>query len=334
MRKSWSVILLLLFIIACKSGRKLPDVSKVKVSLTNIRFEQSLFAVDTLNLVASVERLNQQYPYFSQDFLFNILGSSPNGIGNDLPYFIRSYQPLANEVKERFANLDKEQKELTEGLRYVKHYFPDYQMPEKFITFIGPLNSFGNIITANALAVGLQMYLGAGHPLYQSMEGQQLYPTYISRRFDRSYMATNCIRNIIDDMYPARYAGLPLVEQMVEAGKRLYILDQLMPKVADSIKTGYTQAQLVGCEQSERNIWSFFMQNGLLYTRDPEIVRDYMTDAPNTPALGQASPGFIGQFTGWKIVQAWMSKKGEGITLKKLMEIPASEIFQQSGYKP
>ncbi len=32
-----------------------------------------------------------------------------------------------------------------------------------------------------------------------------------------------------------------------------------------------------------------------------------MNDGPKTEALGEASPGFIGQFVGWQIVKKWMT---------------------------
>ena len=140
----------------------------------------------------------------------------------------------------------------------------------------------------------------------------------------------NSIKNIIDDLYPPAYVDQPLFAQMVEGGKRLYLLDQLMPYAADTLKTGYTQKQLDGCYENEKNIWSFFIQNNLLFISDPEIIRDYMSDAPNTLTLGEASPGFIGQFVGWQIVKKWMSMQKEKDNLKMLMETSPKKIFEEA----
>jgi hypothetical protein len=46
-------------------------------------------------------------------------------------------------------------------------------LPKKLITFIGPL--YGNVLTPEALAVGLQVYMGKDFAWYTSGEGQQLY---------------------------------------------------------------------------------------------------------------------------------------------------------------
>jgi hypothetical protein len=232
-----------------------------------------------------------------------------------------------------FADFNPISQQVLQGLKAVKYYYPKYPVPTKLVTFIGPINSYANIITTDALAVGLQMYMGKNYSLYQTEMGLELYPAYISRRFDKAYIPVNCIKTIIDDMYPNKALGKPLVEQMIEAGKRQYLLNLFLPNTADSIKTGYTQAQLDGCIKSEADIWSFFVQNNFLYESNPDQTKDYMNDGPNTPALGDASPGMIGQFVGTRIVLKWVEKKG-AVAPDILMQTPARQIFEESHYKP
>lgn len=320
-------------LLSCNSAQKTPDISAIDVPLSTIRFEQSLFTMDTLRLDVSLQKLAGQVPFFTQDFLYNILATSPQTAVKDVPQFMRAYQSMYKQASTQFASIKTEEAAIKEGLKYVKYYFPAYKLPIKLITFIGPINSFGNIITIDALAIGLQMYLGKNDPIYVSEEGQSLYPIYVSRRFERSYMATNCMKNIMDDMFPLQDAGAPLCEQMVEAGKRLYFLKQVQPNTPDSIVTGYTAAQLEGCYKSEKDIWSFFVQNNLLFQKDPSLIGDYMTDGPKTAVFGDASPGFIGQFVGYQIVEAWL-QKNKGLSLAKVMQTPAKIIFEQAKYKP
>jgi len=323
----------ILILLGCNSGQKTPDISSIDVPLTTIRFEQDFFAIDTLRLDISLQKLAGQQPLFTQDFLYNILATTPETATKDVPQFINAYQSLYKQSSIKYASIAKQEAAIKQGLRYVKYYFPNYKLPTKLITFMGPINSFGNIITIDALAIGLQMYLGKNDPIYLSEEGQSLYPIYVSRRFEPEYMATNCMKNIRDDMFPLQDAGAPLCEQMVEAGKRLYFLKQVLPTEQDSIVTGYTAAQLEGCYKSEKNIWSFFIQNNLLYEKDPSLIGDYMQDGPNTAVFGDASPGFIGQFVGYRMVEAWI-KKTKQISLEKIMKTPAKIIFEQAKYKP
>ena len=331
----WKLILtcFAITLFACKAKKEIPDVSAIKISLQAERFEKDFFALDTLHLDASLQKLHQQHPGFTQDFLFNILGTTADSASKDVPLFLRTYGTMYKAAAQKFTNFNQVEAQVKRGLQFVHYYFPGYPVPSKLITFIGPINSYGNIITPNALAVGLQLYMGRDYPLYLTEEGQQLYPLFVSRRFEPEYIPVNCIRNIIDDMYPDKSIGRPLIEQMVEAGKRLYLMDKFLPGLPDTLKIGYTQQQLTGCYESEKNIWSFFVQNDLLYNSDPNLTRDYMNDGPNTAALGDASPGNIGQFVGWQIVNKWMEKR-KNLSLPNLMQTPAKQIFDEAKYKP
>lgn len=320
------------------TGRKIPDVSGIKVNLQLQRFENDFFSVDTNHIDQSLQQLHNKYPSFLQDFIFNILALPPQPdssavVEREVRAFIRSYIPLKTSADKLFTDMSRLQKEVSKGLQFVKYYFPTYKLPTKFITFIGPINSYGNILTTDALAVGLQLYMGKNFSLYQSEAGQEMYPAYISRRFEKEYIPVNCIKTIIDDIFPDNNAGRPLVEQMIQAGKRLYVLDQLMPDAADTLKTGYTKKQLQGCYANEGTIWSFFVQNDLLFSTDPSITKDYMNDAPLTQAFGKDSPGFIGQFSGWQIVKKWMAKN-EKVSLEQLLQTNPKIIFEQAKYKP
>lgn len=333
MKQNLLYICIMLVVLACQSKKSIPDVSGIKISLQTERFEKDFFSLDTLQLNSSLQKLFQKYPGFTQDYLFNILGSSTGNATKDVTLFLRSYTGMYQASLGKFKQFSGVEKEVIRGLQFVKYYFPRYPLPKKLITFIGPINSYGNIITPDALAVGLQLSMGRDYPLYLSAEGQQLYPRFISRKFEPAYIPVNCIRNIIDDMYPDKSMGRPLIEQMVEAGKRMYLLDRFLPELPDTLKTGYTEQQLKGCFESEKNIWSFFVQNDLLYNSDPTVTRDYMTDGPNTTAFGDASPGNIGQFVGWQMVNKWMEKNKDA-SLDTLMKKPAKQLFEEARYKP
>lgn len=320
-------------LLACQSKKRIPDVSGIVVKLQTERFEKDFFSIDTLHMDTALQQLRKLHPGFTEDFLFNILATSPDSATKDSRLFIRSYRDMYLASQQKLKDFAEVEAAVKKGLQFVKYYFPGYKLPERLITFIGPINSYGNIITPNALAVGLQVYLGKDYPLYLSSQGQQMYPTFISRRFEPEYIPVNCMKNIIDDMYPDQTMGKPLVEQMVEAGKRQYVLDKLLPETADTLKTGYTKQQLDGCYASEKNIWSFFLQNDMLYSTDPNLSRDYMNDGPNTQALGEASPGNIGQFVGTQIVNKWMEKQKD-LSLEALLHTPAKKIFDEAKYKP
>lgn len=345
MKRTGLIALLLCTLFAC-GDKKTPDVSGIKVALTAQRFDQDFFALDTNNLMPSLQQLGQKYPHFITDYFQNILGLPPFAGNTDeatqlVKQFIRDYTPVKEGVNKTFPSTRAIEAEVKKGLQFVKHYFPEYKTPANLIFYIGPmdavyqasLGSYGDAITTGGLAVGLQLHLGKDFSLYNSDMGRSLYPAYISRRFTPEYIPVNCMKNVIDDIYPEKIAGKTLVEQMVEKGKRLYVLDKLMPETPDTLKIGYTDLQLKGCYKNEGRIWNFFLVNSLLLNNDPGLIKSYMGEAPNTPELGEGSPGYIGLFTGWQIVKKYMEKKPD-LKLQALLQTPAMDIYQQSKYKP
>ncbi|HRI19451.1 MAG TPA: hypothetical protein PLA68_00795 [Panacibacter sp.] len=335
MKKVVFVSAILIGIYSCGNKKNIPDVSGITVQLQLQRFDKDFFAIDTNDAAAALTRLQKKYPSFLNDFLYNILAAppQPDSALQKVKMFLHDYKPVYDSAQLVFPSTEKLQKEITAGLQFVQYYFPSYKVPDQVVTFIGPIEGYANVLTSAGLAVGLQLYLGKDFEVYHTEYINEVYPAYQSRRFEPQYIAVNCIKNIIDDIYPSANADLPLVYQMIEAGKRLYVLDKLLPGTADSLKTGYTQLQLDGCYENEAMIWNYFLQNNLLYSADPSAVRDYMNDGPKTDILGDGSPGFIGQFTGWQIVKKWMDLKTE-TTIQQLLQTPAKQIFEEARYKP
>jgi hypothetical protein len=125
-----------------------------------------------------------------------------------------------------------------------------------------------------------------------------------------------------------------MIDFMISQGRLLYYLDLVTPDEPDTIKTGYTSAQLNWCIQNEKKIWSFFIDNKLLFSFDPNLMNKYVNDGPTTNGFPKESPGNIGQFTGWQIVKSYM-KNNPQVTLQQLMEEKdLLKIFNESKYKP
>lgn len=330
---------------SCKSGNE-PDVSDIKVNLETQRFEQDFFALDTNDLNTGLGKLQQKYPVFLGDFIQKVLGLPPLSAGLPetrilLTKFLSDYRPIKDSSDKVFKNIEESKEAITEGLKYVKHYFPAYKTPEKLVTFIGPMDAYfeastagyGDALTTDALIIGLQLHLGSNFSLYRSEMGQALFPAYISRKFSPEYIPVNALKNIVDDLFPENTAGKSLVEKMVEKGKRLYLLDKFLPYTEDTLKIGYTEKQLKGSYDNEGLIWNFILTNSLAYNTDPSIIKGYIGEAPNTAELGEGSPGYIGLFIGRQIVRKYMEKYPD-TTLTDLMKLDPKKLFELSKYRP
>lgn len=323
--------------LSCKNSDKTPDVSNINIELTTQRFEQELFKLDTNNISPNLERVISKYPSFGENFLTTILNIdarwSSDSAALYVKGFIGAYRKVYDSSQAVFPDFKLYKKQLEKSLQYVKYYFPSYKAPQKIITYIGPLDGFGDILAEDAFIIGLHHHLGKNFSLYSSSFVNETYPAYISNRFEPGYIQVNCMKNIVNDMYPEKFEDKSLVIQMVEKGKRLYMLSLLLPSVDENKLIGYTEKQLKESYLNEKIIWDLFVQNNFLQTIDNNVIKNYIGEGPKTMELGEASPGNIGSFAGWQIVKKYMDKN-PSIKLSQLMATEADLILQQAKYKP
>lgn len=333
---------------SCDSGSKAPDVSSIKVELVTKRFEQDFFSMDTANIGVSLQKVLQKYPGFTGDFIYNILGLDLDSVligaqeeQTAIKQFILDYMPIKDSADLLYKDFSKYSDEIRKGLQYVKYYFPDYPLPKAVITFLGPLNanfqtSFGlqgDVLTPDGLGIGLQLHLGGDFSFYKSAAGQSLYPAFISANFDADHIAVNSMRNIADDLFEDKSPGKPLIEQMVEKGKFLYLISRFLPFAEENRLIGYTKIQMEAAKENEGVIWSFFLNNDLLNTQEQDIIKNYVGESPKTPEFGDNAPGNLGTFAGWQIIKKYMDKYPE-TSLEELMMMAPRDIYTKSKYKP
>ena len=324
---------------SCGDKKNIPDVSNIQVSVKIERFDISFFACDTNHFEAGLRQLNQQYPYFFTDFTANILGvgiltDTSRGAFEATRQFLTSYLPVEDSLRLRYDRIDWLEKELKKSFQFVKYYFPDYRLPQRVVIYTGPFDAPGVAITDHALGIGLQLYAGRNFSFYNSMQGQEMYPSFISRRFEPEYINVNCVKAMIEDLFPDKNGDRPLIEQMVEKGKYWYLADLLLPTTPDSLNTGFTHSQMEWCRANEGLIWNYFLQGeNILYTIDPDLIKNYMGEAPITQGMPAQSPGNIGQWVGWRIVRKYM-ENNPAVSPTQLMNMDPRKIFEETKYKP
>lgn len=340
------IVFFLGLLIACNSNKKFPDVGNIKVAVVVERFDDAFFAMDTNHLSEELDRVHQKYPQFLPGFITAVLGLQPNEPESlaAIQAFIRSYKlvhHLGDSVwtTQQSEIIDK----TTLALQLMRHYFPSVKLDSPFVitTFTGPMDAFeafsigdfGEVRTINGVGVALQLHLGKNAVVYDQGLKAGLFFDYQTRRFEPTTIVVNSVKVLLDDLFPYRASGKPMVEEMIEKGKRLVVLKKLLPTVNDSLLLGYSGAQLEGCRENEALIWQFFVKNDLLYSIEPAINQLYLRDGPKTPELGDASPGYIGLYTGKRIVETYLEKYPE-TTLPDVMQLSSATLLQKSGYKP
>ena len=326
--------IILLLLASCNDNT--PDISSIKVELPVERYDKLIYAIDSNNVAEGLKKVYARQPQFTNAFISQVLqlhmpySDTSKALQDAMRSFLTHTQQLKDSVWQKFDNNKDWTKDAENALRYVKYYFPKYKVP-KLICFIGDLTG-REILTQEGLAVGLDYYMGKDFGYYLIPEVQTQIPSYLSRRFSIEYLPSNSMQAVIDDLYPDTSFAKPLIEQMVEKGKRYFILNKFLPKANDTLKLQYTKAQLNWCYNNEKDIWKFFLDGDLLYSTDPS-VNTFVSEGPSTQGMPQESPGNIGLFVGWRIVEKYLHKHAD-ITIQQLMKTEAKTIFNESKYKP
>jgi hypothetical protein len=328
--------LLVLALLGSCSNNNTPDVAGIKVDASIRRFDRDFFNADTAHLIQGLDAVANKYPYFFGDFIQNIVVGNSTDTVHELPVIVGAYvhhsRPLYDSVQLQFANMSNTEAALKQGFQYVKYYYPSYQLP-KVVTYVGLIGDPSVALTSNAMAIGLQMYLGKNFSAYNTLEAIDKFPQYISRRFDAKYIPINCLQNIAQDIYPEKGQERTLIEQVIEKGKQWWLADKFMPAAADSLKTGFTQAQLDWCRKNEGMVWNYIIQNHDIYTTEPSIIQHFIGEAPKTDGMPDTSPGNIGQWIGWQIVQNFAAKNSS-LTVQQVLQTDAKKILESAQYKP
>ena len=109
----------------------------------------------------------------------------------------------------------------------------------------------------------------------------------------------------------------------------------MVPFKSDASKIGYTPDQLLWAEENEASIWTYFVENELLYSTDTKLNSRFINPAPYSKfylELDNESPGRIGAYMGWQIVRAYADNSGEDLDV--IMRKSAKELFEESKFKP
>ena len=330
MYNTYSQLLLLLafpVLQSCSSG--VPDVDPVDVSIK--RFEQDFFSLDTLNLEASLQTLEEKYPVFYPFFISQIMGFAKEGdsaILNNVRTFLsnQAIQELYKTCTKQFLDLLPIEKELGDAFGRFKYYFPDQSLPEVYSI----ISEFGNAaftVEASIVGIGLDLYLGKDYRYYNSVG----FPFYMIRRLEKNYIVSNTIQVMLSNLL--ELSPKNLLDEMIYYGKVFYFMDLILPEVQDSIKIGYTAAQLDWCEKNDIEIWTFFIKQNLLFSSDVMLYGKYVREGPSSSGMPPESPGNIGSWVGWQIVRKYMENNPE-TTIPELIVLKGQDLLNRSRYKP
>lgn len=326
------LLVLSLFIFGCGNNHSEVDTSAIQLDLKVNRFEQQLFSYSKIT-DAEVLELKKKYNPFFTHFIENIVNISAIS-DPSVYYYLNGFKSDAyvlevqKKVDSVFADFSIHQQQLTESFKLYRYYFPKKNIPE-IITFTSGFN-YAVVTDSTYLGIGLDMFLGNDYKAYAQLG----LPKYKIANMTTKHLVTSAVLAWISTEFELNESNADLLTEMIHQGKLLYILDKLTPYEEATIKMGYTNEQLKWCENNEKQVWFYFIDNELFYTKETKEIIKYMGEAPFVQGFPEGSPGKVGQWVGLQIVNAFMENNIK-VTLQDLVnEKDAQKILRLSKYKP
>ncbi len=321
--------LCLLVISGCGDGKQKLDVDVSSVSLPELiihRYDVDLFKANPARMREELELLKPEYRFF----LGTDLGDPVKLL--DMKGYLESPRNLGFHaaVDSQYNQATWLEKDLTMAFKHYLYYYPGFPVPRIYAYISGGDYDFPVQFADSVLLIGLDNFLGSRFTPY-TMDG---LPGYRIARMTPANIVPECMKVIGKITYPEQIPGNTLLEQMVDAGKRLLFLDAMMPLADDRIKIGYTLEQYNWIVKNEEHVWGAIIENRMLYTTDGKLIRSFMADGPFTAEFSKDSPARLGEWLGWQIVRKYYENQ-DGLTLQQVMgEKDAQKILSRSGYKP
>lgn len=337
----FTLLSLLFFLQSCNlfnKNKKKIDVSGIDLNLNLDRFDSEFFSCDTNQIYASLSQVREKDSLFFDFYTINVMrfgkiADTTNATMLDLHHFFTNpyVRGLKDTVDYRFGDCSEVKDELELALKHFKYYFPNKQIPQ-FKTMI---SEFGyNVVALDSayIAISLDMYLGKDYPYYGSFD----FPYYVIERFEQDFIVPNAMEVLYNSFYaPDELAETDaLIHAMIEKGKCLYFMESMQPEKDKHFLVGYSKEQYDWCVNEEAEIWKFYNEHDLFYSRNYMEHTRHLGPGPMTPGMPEQAPGNVGSWVGWQIVSQFMENNSEEITLEEMINIDPATILAKSKYKP
>lgn len=298
--------------------------AKVPGKIEILRYEKALFNIPDKNFAGGIKNIADEYCVFLGENY-----DSPEAL-NQLQGFVEDgqNQEVYAECMKRFPDLDWLAIEFTKAFKILNGEIPEVKIPRVYTYVSGFDFDYPVKYADTALIIALDMYFGSDYEGYPKMG----IPVYISERLTPAHIVPDCLKEMALPLLKRNKASV-LLDAMIEEGKILHFCSTLLPETDDYLKIGYTKEQYEWCVDNENSIWSFLIENELLYSTEAQAMSMFMTDGPFTASFSQQSPSRTGAWLGWQIVNAYM--KNNNVSMQELMaNTNSQEILEKSAYKP
>jgi hypothetical protein len=322
MKQLLAFVLISITIFSSCGDTSSPEVSDVNILVEIGHFDHRFFAMDSAHFDEDLSQLKRDFPAFFE------MGQEDEVLKR------RFYDPQIRELYTSVDSIYKSTKvldaDLSTAFQYFYHYFPTHDSL-KLYTWVSNFENLEPVIVSeNTLLIALDMYLGSESNFYATA------PDYIKQRFDKRYISSDVFHAYFAENIPLSDDN-SLLASMIHYGKIHYLCSKVLPSEGQEIIMSYPKNKMNWCLSNEGNIWAYFVENKLLFSSQYQNKQRFIEDAPFSKfytSFDADSPGRIGQWVGWRIVNSYMDSHPEISFTELITEQDAQKILRESRYKP
>ena len=315
----YGACLVTLLFLGCKEGYETPEViEKIPIDLKVKRFDQDFKRLKSDDFT----RLKEEYPFLIPRNNLNVDSLWSAQRKDTLQQLVLS------EVAKVFPKFLEEEAEINLLFKHVKFYFPEFKEPT-VVTLVSNVDYRNRVIASNdLLLIALDTYLGSTHEFYQD------YAAYIARDLKKNQIVPDIAETYAKQLVPGKGVRT-FIDQMVYFGKIAYLKSLFIPFRGQEQVMNYSKEDLEWAQMNEEQIWNYFVENELLFSTNSDLPKRFLVHAPFSKfylELDSESPGMLGRYIGWQIVNAFMSKND--VSLRDLLLMKGEDVFNKSKFKP
>ena len=334
MKKYLIILVALLALTGCHKGRTYwaKDIASQQIEL--VRFDKSLMNVHDATVAQDIRVLYDEYPVFMPLWVEDILGipcADTAYLEKALPEFLNDtlygFQQTNAKEQEVFAYVSDLEKSLAKAFARISYLYPETEVPS-FYLFVSGFQTpiyFGDEL----IGIGADMYLGSHYEYYN-----RVVYDYQKQTMRKECIPVDVVSAYLFRTLPYTSSKSRLLDQMIYRGKVMYLVAQIFDNLPGYEVMGWTKEQWNWCVKNERAIWHLVMDKRDLFKTESLVLTSYLNDGPFTSEVSQDSPGRLGIWLGWRIVESYMAHN-ETVSMQELMAEPdAQKILEDSYYKP
>jgi hypothetical protein len=324
---------MIMIMASCKRNQLDVNVSGIAAEVKVERFDRALFEMSADTLDRAIGTLYAQYGDFFDVFNVHVIGigqASSRRYPSYLSMFIND--PTNREVYQYtntvFGDMDPIDAQITDGFKHYLYHFPDSLLP-RVIGYVSRFNQ-GLFTVGQFVGVGLDQYLGSECEYYAQLGT----PQYLNRKKIPERIPVDVMYAWATQLYPFNDSVDNVLTRMIHQGLLFYFVDAMFPRTGDAMKMGFTEDQMEWCIRNEEQMWTYLVEQKLLFSTDPLVIRKLIDDAPHTSYYTNESPGRAAAWQGLQIVREFAARNPDLSFPEIMAQRDYQEILRISRYQP